>query len=131
MLFLFLANFAFHFAYVDREGTRSLVQNWKPTSINGNLIGEDESIRNYLKATIKLNDMTSNVCGLVSCNMSVFVIAITGETCEVRSCLWKPDVSRVDTMRSLRHWVGEKKYNCIASLDGTDDSHWDMSEYSQ
>jgi hypothetical protein len=129
MLFLFTLHVALHFAHVDREATRSLVKWWKPQMVTGNLIARDESVQNFVKASIHLNDMTTNVCGLVSSNMNVFVIAVEKDTCEIRSCLWQPDASRVDTIRFLRQWVFDKGYKCVAILDGTDDMHWNLSEY--
>ena len=44
------------------------------------LFARDESIQNYVKATIHLNDHTSNVCGLVSSDLNVFVVAIGNTT---------------------------------------------------
>jgi uncharacterized protein (DUF2461 family) len=129
MLLLFTLHVALHFAHVDREVTQSLVKRWKPQMVNGNLITRDESMQNYVKASIHLNDMTANVCGLVSSNMNVFVIAIEKDTCVIRSCLWQPDTSRVDTIRSLRKWVFDRGYECVSILDGTDNMHWNLSEY--
>lgn len=117
------------FACVDREVTRSLIGWWKPQTISGMLICREENLENYVKASIHLNDGTAHVCGLVSSDLNVFVVALSDQTCEVRSCLWQPDCSRVESLRNLRRWMSNKGYTCRAVLDGSDDSHWSLSEY--
>lgn len=116
------------FAYFDRIATQSLLHWWKPQPIAGNLfISNEEHLRNYVTAIIHLNDDSANVCGIVSSNLDVFVVAIQEEECQLRACLWQPETERVKTFRSLRSWFEERDIEHTTILTGVDHDQWVIS----
>lgn len=129
MFFVLLAaNTVVQFLHVDHAATKGLLKWWEPQIVNGNLIAHHGNVRNYVKATINLQE-PSNACGLLSSDLSLFVVDLEQGVCELRACLWQPDVSRVCTMRILRQWLFDIGYKCVANLDGDDMDVWKLSEY--
>lgn len=124
---LCLTPLGLQFAHLDRDATRAVVGWWKPQRISSCLIAREETVRNYVKAVIDLNDADANVSGLISSDLNMFVVTVEKNVCELRSCLWQPNAARSDTLGMLRQWIFDKGYTCVAVLDGDDRKEWDSS----
>lgn len=130
MLPLVVSVLSFHFAYMDRAATTSLLTRWKPQFEGNIFIARVESLKTYIHATRRVRDTSANVCGLVSPDVNLFVVNLEGQRCELCCCLWQPNVvSKIDTLRMLRAWLKKMDYDCVSALKGSDEVEWSLSEF--